>query len=107
MTATYISRDAGLSDRNFSGDPACSCPEKTGRSGERKQRQLLPTDRRRPPLSGIIGMTFPAPAPMPARRSDLTVVGSDELSLLDDLRLRRFQHIERRRRGPSDRVSAG
>jgi hypothetical protein len=31
----YISRDAWLSERNHSGNPACSCPEETGRSGQR------------------------------------------------------------------------
>src|SRR5438477_11097650 len=37
---------------------------------------------------------------MPARRSDLTLVSADKLGLLDDVRLRRPQEIERRRRGP-------
>jgi hypothetical protein len=57
-------------------------PEKTGRSGQRD-----PTAGCGRPGGRI-------------RRSELTVIGADKLGLLDDVRLRRFQHVERRGRGP-------
>src|ERR1700760_3068670 len=41
MMANSICVDAGLSDRNYSGNPACSCPEETGRSGQREQQQVV------------------------------------------------------------------
>lgn len=53
-------------------------------------------------------MTDLAPAPKPARRSDLTVVGADKFGLLDDVKLlRRPQQNEAPLLRPSDRVSGG
>jgi hypothetical protein len=45
MTAKVcISRGASLPNRNYSGNAACSSPEKTGPSGERDNGRLLPAD---------------------------------------------------------------
>src|SRR3954451_20059255 len=61
----------------------------------RRNRSIRPT---RPNGQVVAGRPVRAAlsAPMPARRSDLTVIGADKLGLLDDVRLRRFQHVERR-----------
>ncbi len=60
--------------------------------------RLSPADR--PCGSRTTSSAYSAPAPMPARRSDLTVIGADKLGLLDNLRLFRPQHIERHGWGP-------
>jgi hypothetical protein len=59
--------------------------------------RLLPTDQRAA-LSGIVGVRRPRQCRR--ERSDLTVIGADKLGLLGNVRLRRFQHIERRGWGP-------
>ena len=64
------------------------------------RRQVVAGRAARAALCGIAGMTYSAPAPVPARRSDLTVIIADKLGLLDDIRLRRPQHVERRGWGP-------
>ena len=40
--------------------------------------RLVPADQ---PRAALSGMTYSAPAPMPAKRSDLTVTGADKLGL--------------------------